>query len=288
MVRRQITTANQSMAWPCPETTPEFPQSGNITCNMSTPAPLPQFDVSRRSVLIAGAPGGIGAAICRMFAGQGAWLALFDRDGERLQAFSDTLDVPHFSVAGDITDAEAVESVFTRTRELYGSLDIVVNAAGLLPIEATDAMEPEDFRACIDTNVTGAWLVSRAAARHMDIRGGAILHIASVSSRVANTHYAAYASSKAALSQLVRVLGREWASRDIRVNAIGPALIDTPLTRDYLADDDFLAQAVSAIPMGRLATPEDLLGAVLLLCSAAGEFITGQTIYIDGGRTLTG
>ncbi len=246
------------------------------------------FDLSRRSVLIAGAAGGIGSVITRLCAAQGAWLSLVDRDQEKLEALSAELEVPHYSVAGDITDEGVVDSVVTRTHELYGGLDIVINAAGLLPIASAESMDAAAFRDCIDTNVTGAWLLSRAAARRMDIRGGSILHIASVSSRVANVDYAAYATSKAALSQLVRVLAREWAPRNIRVNAIGPALIDTPLTRHYLADDDFLVRAVAAIPMGRLARAEDLLGAVLLLCTGAGAFITGQTLYVDGGRTLTG
>lgn len=240
--------------------------------------------------MIGGAPGGIGSVITRALAERGAWLSLFDNDGERLEAFSGTLDTPHFSMTADITDAADMEALIAKTADIYGRVDVVINATGLLPISPALEMSPEDFRHCLDTNVSGAFILSRAAAKHMDMEktGGSIIHIASVSSRVTNCNYAAYASSKAALSQLVRVLGREWAEKRIRVNAIGPALIDTPLTHGYLSDDAFLAAAVDAIPMGRLATAEDLLATVLLLCASGGEFITGQTIYVDGGRTLTG
>lgn len=246
------------------------------------------FDIARRIVVVGGAPGGIGQDITRMLAERGAWLSLFDADGERLEQFSDTLDTPHFSMTADITNADDMEALFAKTVDIYGRVDAVINAAGLLPISPALEMSPEAFRQCMDTNVSGAFILSRAAAQHMDVTGGSILHIASVSSRVTNMNYAAYASSKAALSQMVRVLGREWANKDIRVNAIGPALIETPLTEAYLADDGFRAAAVDAIPMGRLGKAEDLLATVLLLCTSGGEFITGQTIYVDGGRTLTG
>jgi NAD(P)-dependent dehydrogenase (short-subunit alcohol dehydrogenase family) len=108
-----------------------------------------------------------------------------------------------------------------------------------------------------------------------------------VSSLVANLDYAAYATSKAALSQLVRVLAREWAPRGITVNAIGPAMTETGMTQVLLSDRQFRAQALASIPMGRFGTPHDLIGMVVLLLARAGAFITGQTIYVDGGRTLT-
>lgn len=248
----------------------------------------PLFDISRRAVVVAGAAGGIGSVITRMLAERGAWLTLFDNDAKRLTAFSESLETPHYAIPADMADSVEMESVLAKTVDLYGRVDVVINAAGLLPIAPAMDMPVESFRACMDTNVTGAYILSRAAAQHMMVSGGAMLHIASVSSRVANRDYVAYASSKAALSQMVRVLGREWADRGIRVNAIGPALIETPLTEGYLSDPAFRAAAVAAIPMGRLATAEDLLATVLLLCGPGGGFITGQTLYVDGGRTLTG
>jgi NAD(P)-dependent dehydrogenase (short-subunit alcohol dehydrogenase family) len=103
---------------------------------------------------------------------------------------------------------------------------------------------------------------------------------------VANINYAAYATSKAALSQLVRVLAREWAATGITVNAIGPAMTETGMTGGYLSGASFRNQALASIPLGRFGAPEDLIGPLVLLLSSAGAFITGQTIYVDGGRTL--
>lgn len=248
----------------------------------------PFFDVSRRTIVIGGAPGGIGSEITRLLGERGAWLSLFDSDAERLEEFSDSLDFPHYQVRADITSEADMEGLIAKTEDIYGRVDVVINATGLLPISPALEMSAEDFRQCLDVNISGAFILSTAAAKHMASRGGSIVHIASVSSRVSNPNYAAYASSKAGLSQLVRVLGREWAESRIRVNAIGPALIDTPLTAAYLANEKFYAAAIDAIPIGRLANPQDLLATVLLLCGPGGEFITGQTIYVDGGRTLCG
>ena len=186
----------------------------------------------------------------------------------------------------DITDEAQLRAVTAKGMEEFGRIDGAVNAAGLFPIEPSLDADAATFRECIDVNLTGAFLFSRSVARTMQDSGGRIVHIASVSSFVANAEYAAYASSKAALAQLVRVLAREWAPKNITVNAIGPALIKTPLTEGYLAEPGFREQAVAVIPMGRLAEPRDLMATIILLLADGGAFITGQTIYVDGGRTL--
>lgn len=250
------------------------------------PGADPLFDMAGRIVVVAGAGGGLGTAICRMLGERGANLVLFDNDESRLQAFVDSVDFPLRCLVADITTETDNERVLECASQEFGGVDAVVNATGLLPISPSEFLPESEFRRCLDVNVTGAWLLSRAAARRMGARGGAIVHLASVSSKVSNADYAAYAGSKAALAQIVRVLAREWASRGIRVNAVGPALTDTPLTHDYLSSPEFRKNAVAAIPLGRLGTPEDLLATVLLLCSPGGAFITGQTIYVDGGRTL--
>jgi NAD(P)-dependent dehydrogenase (short-subunit alcohol dehydrogenase family) len=120
----------------------------------------------------------------------------------------------------------------------------------------------------------------------MGRRGGRVVHFASVSSHVANQNYAAYATSKAALSQMVRVLAREWAPDGITVNALGPAMTETGMTGSYLSDAEFRAQALSVIPLGRFGSPEDLIAPLMLLLAPGGSFITGQTLFVDGGRTL--
>ena len=165
--------------------------------------------------------------------------------------------------------------------------DGVLNAAGILRVAPAIDLPEADFKASMDINVTGALLLSRQAGKVMIAQGGGqIVTIASVSSQVANPNYAAYATSKAALAQLTRVLAVEWAEHQVAVNAIGPAVIPTPLSDPFMATPEFRGYQMARIPMGRMATVEDLFGTALLLLSPAGVFITGQTIYVDGGRTL--
>ncbi len=243
------------------------------------------FSVQGKVVIVAGAGGGLGSEISRALQARQARLVLFDIDDARLRTVAD--DCPGAEILNaDIRDEVALRTVIERAQKKFERIDGVINAAGLLPIATAVSFDESIFRECMEVNVTGAFLLSRVAAEAMAETGGRIIHLASVSSQVANAQYAAYASSKAALSQLVRVLAREWAALNITVNAIGPALTATPLTDDYLADPEFRANAVAAIPMGRLGEPEDLLGTVVLLLAAGGSFITGQTIYVDGGRTL--
>jgi NAD(P)-dependent dehydrogenase (short-subunit alcohol dehydrogenase family) len=244
----------------------------------------PLFKVRDRVVVIAGAGGGLGSEIARELHERGARLILFDIDEARLSAIErDCLGA--MAEIADITDEAQVRTVIARGVEKFGRIDGAINAAGLLPMEPSLGASMATFRECIDVNLTGAFVLSQAVAEAMG-ENGRIIHLASVSSLVANTQYAAYASSKAALSQLVRVLAREWAPKNITVNAIGPAMIETPMTEEYLAKPEFREQAVAVIPMGRLAEPRDLMGTIILLLADGGTFITGQTIYVDGGRTL--
>ena len=245
----------------------------------------PLFDISGRTYLIAGAGGGLGSAMARALYERGARLALFDIDENALERVGNAMPDALTRVA-DMNNQSALSEMAQLTRDRFGRIDGAVNAAGLLPMAAATTFDEAVFRECIDVNLTAAFLFSRTVAEHMQDAGGRIVHIASVSSFVANPEYAAYAGSKAGLAQMVRVLAREWAPRNILINAIGPALTETPLTRDYLSDPGFRSNAIAAIPMGRLGEAADLIGILLLLLSPGGGFITGQTIYVDGGRTL--
>ena len=241
------------------------------------------FDITGRVVLVTGAASGLGRSLARALAVRGANLELVDRTSIGAAASSGLDAVVHVA---DLTDEPAIKAVVEDILRRRGRLDAVVNCAGVFRIGPALKLTLEDFRASLDVNVAGAFIISRLAARAMAASGGRIVHLASVSSHVSNEQYAAYASSKAALSHLVRVLAREWACQDITVNAIGPALTETGMTGSLLSDPSARDAALSVIPMGRFGTPEDLLGALLLLISPAGGFITGQTIYVDGGRTL--
>ena len=246
------------------------------------------FDIVGRSILVVGGAGGIGSEICAELAGRGAKLTIADIDEEAAERVRDSLIGDHHTscyidVTNEASCAGAVERALTNGSRLDGML----NAAGILRVASAIEMPEADFKASMDINVTGSLLLARQAGKvMMEQGGGQIVTIASVSSQVANPNYVAYATSKAALSQLTRVLAVEWAEYQIAVNAIGPAVIPTQLSDPFMATPEFRAYQMARIPMGRMGTVKDLLGTALLLLSTAGAFITGQTIYVDGGRTL--
>ena len=246
------------------------------------------FDVAGRTVLAAGAASGIGAVLARALAARGARVLVADLDVELAREVTEELPGNgHRSCALDVRDEASCQAAVEAALGLVGRLDVLINSVGIFRTAPALELSGADFAETLATNVTGAFLLSRQAGRVMAEKGGGrMVHIASVSSQVVNPDYAAYASSKAALTHLVRVLALEWAPLGVTVNAIGPAVIMTPLVEDYLKKTGKYDYQMSRIPMGRFATAEDLIGPVLLLAAPAGVFITGQTLYVDGGRTL--
>jgi NAD(P)-dependent dehydrogenase (short-subunit alcohol dehydrogenase family) len=169
----------------------------------------------------------------------------------------------------------------------WGRLDGLINASGVYHVAAAVDLDDEAWERTIDINLTGAFRMARAAGRLMlGQRSGRIVTVASVSSAVANPRYAAYAASKAGIAHLTRVLAVEWAPYGVTVNALGPAATPTPLARPIFDDPAQREAALSRIPMGRFGAPEDLVGATIFLLSAASAFMTGQILFVDGGRTI--
>ena len=246
------------------------------------------FEGAGRTGLAAGAASGIGAVLARALAARGARVLVADLDVELAREVTEELPGNgHRSCALDVRDEASCQAAVEAALGLVGRLDVLINSVGIFRTAPALELSGADFAETLATNVTGAFLLSRQAGRVMAEKGGGrMVHIASVSSQVVNPDYAAYASSKAALTHLVRVLALEWAPLGVTVNAIGPAVIMTPLVEDYLKKTGKYDYQMSRIPMGRFATAEDLIGPVLLLAAPAGVFITGQTLYVDGGRTL--
>ena len=245
----------------------------------------PLFHINGRTFIIGGGGGELAIYIAKELSRRGANLVIFDINQKLLDLVNS--EIPSaITAAVDINDEQAITDVVSMAKEKFGTIDGALNTASILKIAPALELDEALFRKTMDINLTGAFLFSRAAARAMQDTGGRIVNIASVSSYVSNLEYAAYASSKAAVAQLIRVLARKWAPNNILINAIGPALIDTAMTREYLSDPDFFKNALSVIPMGRLGQPEELIGTILLLLKKGGAFITGQTIYVDGGRTF--
>ena len=249
----------------------------------------PLFDVSGCNVLVIGGGAGLGRFIAEAFAARGARCTVADLDrahaAETVEALAGD---GHDHCAVDVRDRASCREAVTRAAGTAKRLDVMINCAGRFHTAPALEMEQAAFESVLDINTKGAFIAAREAGRVMTCQetGGRIITLSSVSSQVVNPDYAAYATSKGALTQLTRVLALEWAANAVTVNAVGPALTLTPMTEAYLSDPAHRQYALDCIPMGRFGRPDDILGALLLLASDAGRFITGQTLYVDGGRTL--
>ncbi len=248
------------------------------------------FDIRDHVVVIAGAAGAFGSTIAGELASRGCQLSLLDINSaglEQVVSALPSMDAIH-SCQFDMTVEADCEAALKECLAKWGRIDALVNCVGLFEIMQANDMPLEIFSRILETNVSAAFSLCRLAARPMMSNGGGrIINIASVSDSVANPGYAAYAASKAALTHLTRVLAVEWAAYSITVNAISPAMCDTGLTSAFLAEGTHREAAKSRILFNRLLAPEDLLGTVILLLSPGGGFITGQSIHVDGGRTIS-
>jgi NAD(P)-dependent dehydrogenase (short-subunit alcohol dehydrogenase family) len=249
----------------------------------------PLFSLEGRVILVAGGAGGLGAPLAKAFAARGAKLLIADIDERMAGKSAEASGGEARATALDVTEAASCEAAVKFAVSTWGRLDGLINASGVYRVgRVLDELDDESWERTIDINVTGAFRLARAAGRVMVAqKAGSIVTIASVSSVVANPRYAAYAASKAAVAHLTRVLAVEWSASGVRVNAIGPAVIPTVMTRQIIDNDQNREGALARIPMGRFGTPDDLIGAAVFLLSPASAFVTGQTLFVDGGRTIS-
>jgi NAD(P)-dependent dehydrogenase (short-subunit alcohol dehydrogenase family) len=256
---------------------------------MARAAPL--FGIDGRVILVAGGAGGLGAPMAKAFTQRGAKVLIADLDEHLAVETAEHLrtnggDVR--SIALDVTSTVSCAATVDLAVANWGRLDGLVNASGIYRVGHAFELDDEAWDRTIQINLTGAFRLARAAGRKMvEQRDGRVVTLASVSSAVANPRYAAYAASKAGVAHLTRVLAIEWAAFGVTVNAIGPAAIPTPLAQPIFDDEKERAAALARIPMGRFGTPDDLIGAAIFLLSPAAAFVTGQILFIDGGRTIS-
>lgn len=245
-------------------------------------------DLKAKTALVTGASGGLGLNFAQALARQGTRVTLAARRKDALaKACADILAQggDANSVELDVTSRSSVEAALASRPEGF---DIVINNAGIsLPSMAIDTPEA-DWRRQIDTNLNGVFMVAQATARQRAAarRAGSIVNIASILGiRVAGA-VAAYSASKAAVIQLTRSLALEWARHGIRVNALCPGYIETDINRDFFATESG-KELIRRIPQRRLGRAEELEGALLLLCSDKGSYITGTTLAVDGGHLVS-
>jgi 3-oxoacyl-[acyl-carrier protein] reductase len=248
------------------------------------------IDLAGTTALITGASRGIGAGIARAFHQAGAKVVLNHPDTPDGRTHADVMALAHelsvhredsvvVSVA-DVSDPEAVESMMSSLREEVGGLDFLVNNAGILRDRTAAKMTLGEWQSVIDTNLSGVFYCCKFGLEVLR-DGGAIVNLGSLSAEAGFHGQSNYAAAKAGVQALTRVLSRECARRAIRVNAVAPGLIDTPMAAAIAGEVRTSMQG--AIPMGRLGSPEDVAQAVLFLCSPLASYITGHTLAVDGG-----
>lgn len=247
--------------------------------------------MKRRCGLVTGASSGLGAHFARLLAGQGYDVVAAARRAEALAALKAEIEAAGGSARGvilDVTDEGSVEAAFAEIDRLGLRIDVVVNNAGISDAKPALEISAADWDRVVDTNLRGVFLVAQAAARRMkdDGQGGSIVNVASILGHRVAGAVASYAASKAGVVRLTEALALEWARYGIRVNALCPGYIETDLNRDFFESEAGKA-LIKRIPQRRLGRPEDLDGALLLLASDAGRYITGTSLVVDGGHLVS-
>jgi gluconate 5-dehydrogenase len=251
----------------------------------------PGFDIQGRRALVTGSSRGIGRALAQGFVEAGCSVVLHGRDGGALEQAAAELATTAegtgarvHQAAFDVTDSAAVDAGVAALEAEHGPLDILVNNAGVQYRAPLLEFPDEAWHRVIETNLTSAFLVSRAVARGMVERGrGKIINICSLMAELGRADVAPYAASKGGLKMLTRGMCADWGASGVQVNAIGPGYFQTELTAALVEDEEFDAWLRRRTPAGRWGRPEELVGALLFLASPASDFVNGQIVYVDGG-----
>jgi len=254
------------------------------------------FELQGKVAYVPGGYGGIGKAIVWGLATRGVKVIVAGRSGEKAEDLARQISQQGFEAVGMALDAASVSEIHTCANQIvdrFGRLDILVNCVGT----ATNILEPmlqmseEKFDHAYETNLKSAMFLAQAIARHQVAarNGGKQVHILSVRSKLAlrGKGYSAYCSTKGGLLMLVKQHAMELAPYGINVNGVAPTFVYTEMVRHVVEDPEFHKKMIERIPLGRFADPKDIVGPVLFFCSPASDYITGQTIYVDGGITAS-
>jgi len=242
-----------------------------------------------QSAIVTGAGGGIGIAMCAALAQAGADVVINDYGNvEGCEAAASTVKQAGGQALvcdANVADMQAVESMVAEALGAFGKIDVLINNAGITRDNLLVRMDEEQWDSVLAVNLRGAFCCTKAVVRPMmRQRSGCIVYISSVVGLMGNAGQANYAASKAGMVGLMKSVAKELAGRNIRANAIAPGFVDTAMTQ-ALSDEQH-EQLVSHIPLGTIATPEDVAQAVVFLCSSAACYITGQVLNVDGGMAM--
>jgi len=234
-----------------------------------------------RIAVVIGAASGIGWATAKALADEGCTVTIADRNAEGAKARAKELGNQHNAAAVDVVDEASVQQLF----EQIGRVDVVVNCAGFGGVGLITELPADQFRAVVDTCLVGAFLVIKHAGRHLG-DGGALVSITSLNARQPAVGMSAYCSAKAGLAMLTEVAALELGPQGIRVNAVSPGFVHTPLTEPVLSVPGVLDDYLENTALGRAGTPEDVADAVAFLCSSKASWITGEVLDLNGGAHL--
>jgi NAD(P)-dependent dehydrogenase (short-subunit alcohol dehydrogenase family) len=247
----------------------------------------PLFSVAGQIVLISGASRGIGRGLAEGFAQRGATVVITGREKATLEQTAKEICPPGGSVRAavcDVADPNAIDQLVAGVHADFGRIDTLLNVAGVNRRMKAEKLSEADYDFIVDINLKGPFLLSLAVGRkQLERKKGSQINIVSLNNDRPLRGVMPYAVSKAGLGQMTRALAMEWGPRGVRVNAIAPGFILTDLTNKLWAQPVMKDWAMANTPLQRLGKPEDLVGAALFLASDASAFMTGQTVYVDGG-----
>jgi gluconate 5-dehydrogenase len=251
------------------------------------------FDLTDRVAVITGASSGLGVQMAQALARQGASVVLLARRKEKLDQVRSKIEeefgVKSLAIECDVTDLDQVKAAVAQVIAKFNRVDILINNAGVGGIGAAQAITLAQWQQVLDTNLTGVFLCSQQFGKEMIAQGyGKIINIASIFGQVGNLAFpvAAYHATKGAVINLTRALAAEWAKYNITVNAIGPGFFESEMTAEIKDNPEADGFIKAGNPMHRWGKSGELDGAVVLLAADASSFITGQTIFVDGGWTV--
>lgn len=236
--------------------------------------------------IVTGGARGIGRELVEAFAAAGARVAIWDTDGEAAERAAAEVGAGAISAAVDVTDEDAVDAAVQAALAAFGSVDFLINNAGIRHVAPIAEESVTEWRRTIDVNVNGTFICSRAVIPAMVAAGGGhIVNLASMAGELALSERAAYNTSKAAIVGLTKSIAVEVGSDGVYCNAIAPGVIETPLSAPYFEDEAMVATLRQNSPMGRWGQVDEIAGPVLFLCSEESSFVNGATLFVDGGWT---